>query len=59
MVHINRNLRMLNEQAFKVLQSQNLLDLQAKKELNEALGSIINYNWHCGYEGTYRKDLHS
>ncbi|WP_167620768.1 hypothetical protein [Helicobacter pylori] len=48
---------MLNEQAFKVLQSQNLLDLQAEKELNEALGSITNYNWHCG--GTYRKDLHS
>ncbi len=40
---------MLNEQAFKVLQSQNLLDLQAEKELNEALGSITNYNWHCGY----------
>ncbi|AGT74669.1 hypothetical protein HPSA20_1460 [Helicobacter pylori SouthAfrica20] len=57
MVHINRNLRMLNEQAFKVLQSQNLLDWQAEKELNNALGSITNYNWHCGE--TYRKDLHS
>ncbi|WP_154213206.1 hypothetical protein [Helicobacter pylori] len=57
MVHINRNLRMLNEQAFKVLQSQNLLDWQAEKELNEALGSITDYEWHCG--GTYRKDLHS
>ncbi|WP_276206436.1 hypothetical protein [Helicobacter pylori] len=40
-----------------MLQSQNLLDLQAEKELNEALGSITSYSWHCG--GTYRKDLHS
>ncbi len=50
---------MLNEQAFKVLQSQNLLDLQAEKELNNALGSITDYDWHCGYGGTYRRDWNS
>ncbi|GAA7665320.1 hypothetical protein ckin74_11600 [Helicobacter pylori] len=59
LVNINRNLRMLNEQAFKVLQSQNLLDLQAEKELKEALGSITSYSWYCGYGGTYRRDLQS
>ncbi len=51
------NLRMLNEQAFKVLQSQNSLDLQAEKELNNALGSITDYDWHCG--GTYGRNLYS
>ncbi|STP04985.1 hypothetical protein [Helicobacter acinonychis] len=45
--NINRNLRMLNGQAFKALQSQDLLDPQARKELDEALGSITNARWYC------------
>ncbi|PUB98483.1 hypothetical protein [Helicobacter pylori] len=44
LININRNLRMLNEQAFKALQSQNLLDPQAEKDLNEALDSITDGN---------------
>ncbi|WRC81175.1 hypothetical protein E5K90_06730 [Helicobacter pylori] len=53
LVDINRNLRMLNEQAFKVLQSQNLLDLQAEKELDRALGSITGFEWYC--QGSYNR----
>lgn len=53
LVNINRNLRMLNEQAFKVLQSQNLLDLQAEKELGTALGSITSWEWYC--QGSYNR----
>ncbi len=53
LVNINRNLRMLNEQAFKMLQSQNLLDLQAEKELNTALGSITGWEWYC--QGSYNR----
>ncbi|GAA7491404.1 hypothetical protein ckin124_10040 [Helicobacter pylori] len=53
LVDINRNLRMLNEQAFKVLQSQNLLDLQAEKELSTALGSITSWEWYC--RGIYKR----
>ncbi|WP_104745183.1 hypothetical protein [Helicobacter acinonychis] len=47
LANINRNLRMLNEQAFKALQSQDLLDPQAGKELDEALGSITGTRWYC------------
>ncbi|ACD48834.1 hypothetical protein HG560_06965 [Helicobacter pylori] len=53
LVNINRNLRMLNEQAFKVLESQNLLDPQAKKELCNTLYEIKNFTWYCG--GSYDK----
>ncbi|MGL2661792.1 hypothetical protein ACQJ6U_06195 [Helicobacter pylori] len=48
LVNINRNLRMLNEQAFKVLESQNLLDPQAKKELENTLSGIKSFTWYCG-----------
>ncbi|AFI08026.1 hypothetical protein [Helicobacter pylori] len=44
---------MLNEQAFKVLQSQNLLDLQAEKELDRALESITSFEWYC--QGSYNR----
>ncbi|MGL2381606.1 hypothetical protein ACOWLJ_06710 [Helicobacter pylori] len=53
LININRNLRMLNEQAFKVLENQNLLDPQAKKELHNTLSGIQSSTWYCG--GSYNK----